>query len=115
LRQSAVFCEGLYLQETAVSDLKETEPTYIEDTADPTNAIDSACRLLSREKIFEILRESLPFVYLPVTQPAHEQFLCDWSVAPQPPVNRHRAVFVGSVTPLANAKLSDALLMHHVR
>jgi 2-polyprenyl-3-methyl-5-hydroxy-6-metoxy-1,4-benzoquinol methylase len=115
LRKSALLSEGLYLLETAVSDLIQTETRYTEDTGNLTNSIGGPCRLLSRENIFGILRECLPFVYMPITQPAHEQFLCDWSIAPEAPLNRHRAVFIGSMTPLQNPMLSDEFLERHVK
>jgi hypothetical protein len=115
LRKSAGFCEGLYLLETAVSDLVEGDTTYIEDSANVTNAVDGRCHLLSREKIFAILRDCLPFVYMPITQPTHEQFLSDWSAAPQPPVNRHRAIFIGARMPLQNPMLADKVLHRHVK
>jgi hypothetical protein len=113
LRQSAARCEGLYLLETAVSDLIGTAPTYFEDTAEPTNSVDGACSLLSRQEIFDILRQCLPYVYMPVTQPPTELFLKDWTVAPGSRLSRHRAVFVGSVTPLDSAMLADRVLDRH--
>jgi 2-polyprenyl-3-methyl-5-hydroxy-6-metoxy-1,4-benzoquinol methylase len=113
LRQSAVYCEGLYLLETAVRDLIDTEAAYIEDTAELTNSISGTCRLLSRQEIFDILQQCLPFVYTPVTQPAHEQFLREWSVVPRSRLSRHRAVFVGSVTPLDSALLAGRVLVRH--
>jgi 2-polyprenyl-3-methyl-5-hydroxy-6-metoxy-1,4-benzoquinol methylase len=113
LRQSAVYCEGLYLLETAVRDLIDVETAYVEDTAELTNSISGTCNLLSRQEIFDILQECLPFIYMPVTQPAHEQFLREWSVAPRSRLGRHRAVFVGSVTRLDSALLSDRVLDRH--
>jgi len=112
LRGSAGYCEGLYLLETAVGDLTQTT-NYVEDASDVTNGVDGSCRLLSRNEIFEILRQCLPFVYMPVVQPAHEQFLCDWSLAPVPDVNRHRAVFVGSMAPLPATRLAARVLERH--
>jgi 2-polyprenyl-3-methyl-5-hydroxy-6-metoxy-1,4-benzoquinol methylase len=115
LRRSALLCEELYLLETAVSNLIQTDTTYTEDAVNLTNSIGGFCRLLSRENIFGILRECLPFVYMPITQPAHEQFLCDWSIAPEVPLNRHRAVFIGSMTPLQNRMLSNEVVERHVK
>jgi 2-polyprenyl-3-methyl-5-hydroxy-6-metoxy-1,4-benzoquinol methylase len=115
LRQSALLCEGLYLLETAVSNLIQTDTMYTEDSANLTNSVGGICRLLSRENIFGILRECLPFVYMPTTQPAHEQFLCDWSIAPKAPLNRHRAVFIGSMTTLRNPMLSNEVVEQHVK
>ena len=113
LRRSAAYCEGLYLLETAVRDLTDIESAYVEDAADLTNSFSGACRLLSRREIFDVLRQCLPHVYMPVTQPAHEQFLRDWTTTPRSRPNRHRAVFVGSVTPLDSAWLCDQVLDRH--
>jgi 2-polyprenyl-3-methyl-5-hydroxy-6-metoxy-1,4-benzoquinol methylase len=113
LRDTARSCAGLYLLETAVSDLAP-EPEFDEDRNDPTNSIDGPCRLLSRAEIFRILGECLPYVYMPVTQPAHEQFLRDWTRKPDVPVYRHRAVFVGSIAPLDNPKLAPEVMEKHV-
>jgi 2-polyprenyl-3-methyl-5-hydroxy-6-metoxy-1,4-benzoquinol methylase len=115
LRKSAPLCEGLYLLETAVSDLLQINAIYTEDATNLTNSIGGFCRLLSREDIFGILRECLPFVYMPITQPAHEQFLCDWSIAPRTALNRHRAIFIGSMMPLQNPMLSNEVVERHVK
>jgi hypothetical protein len=113
LRRSAEFCEGLYLLETAVSDLAEGAAEFAEDRADFTHAVAGRARLLSRADIFAILRERLPYVYMPRSQPAHEQFLTDWTAPPDPRPHRHRAVFVASRTPLIDPGLADHLLMRH--
>jgi len=114
LRQSAAYCEDLYLLETAVLDLTDNS-SYVEDHADLTNGVDGGCVLLSRQGVVDILRERFPYVYVPRTQPAHEQFLTDWSVPPQPPVNRHRSVFVGSMRALPDSLFATEVLNHHGR
>lgn len=111
---SAKLCSGLYLLETAVGDLqREAQLTYREDEQDPTNAIDGRCALLSRSEIVHTLRQVLPFVYVPRTQPAHEQFLRDWSEGVGTDLNRHRAIFVGSIDPLDVAVFSEDVLTFH--
>jgi hypothetical protein len=114
LRQSAAYCEGLYLLETAVADLGG-DSAYVEDASDLTNAVDGACLLLSRQEIFDILGQCLPYVYTPRTQPAHEQFPRDWTTAPQSSVTRHRAIFIGSMSPLPGALFANQLLDHYDR
>jgi hypothetical protein len=68
-----------------------------------------------RSSAHQILRECLPFVYMPITQPAHEQFLCDWSITPRTALNRHRAIFIGSMMPLQNPMLSNEVVERHVK
>jgi hypothetical protein len=113
LRQSASRCEGLYLLETAVCDLIEGDAAYVEDKTDLTNSFNGACRLLSRREILDILSQCLPYVYIPVMQPAHEQFPKDWTAAPVARSNRHRAVFVGSTSPLSNPFLTERVFDRH--
>lgn len=113
LRKSAELCEGIYLLETAVSDLIDTPEFYAENSKEPTNAIDQDCKLVSRKEIYSALKEVLPYVYLPRRQPAHEQFINDWTQKKGANLTRHRAVFIGSVTPLNNSLLSSEFLMHH--
>lgn len=113
LRASTGLCGGLYLLETAISDLVSMDTKYSEDQANLTNAIDGECVLLSREEIFSILQEEFRYAYVPRTQPAHEQFLKDWIRAPDINPGRHRAIFIGSLTPIESPLLSPVLLMEH--
>ncbi len=113
LEASARLCAGVYLLETAVSDLSSSSAHFEEDARNPTNAIGGDCELVTRQVLFDTLRAVFPFVYTPVQQPAHEQFLMDWSRPPACSPNRHRAVFVGSVLPLSQATLSPELLVQH--
>ena len=111
LVKSAALCTDLYLLETAVSDLQRQESlVYVEDDEDPTNAVDGHCTLLSRTEILEALRQVLPFAYVPRTQPSHEQFLRDWTDGQMRPLNRHRAIFVGSTAPLCSKMFSEEAL-----
>ncbi len=113
LRKSAEFCEGIYLLETAVSDLAATPSKYSEDTRDVTNSVTDDISLASRADIFNTLRQFFPYVYIPRRQPAHEQFLNDWTLRPEASPGRHRAVFVASVSELDNPTLSSELLDYH--
>ncbi len=113
LKKSAELCEGIYLLETAVSDLIDTPDLYTENSKEPTNAIDQDCKLVSRKEILSALNEVLPYVYLPRKQPAHEQFINDWTNRKSANLIRHRAVFIGSVSPINSNLLSSEFLMHH--
>lgn len=113
IRQSARYCEGIYLLETAVSDLTSSSHRFNELSTDLTNSIDGNCCLLSRKEIFDLLKECLPYAYIPTTQPNHEQFLRDWSKPPAEPSSRHRAIFVGSRYPLTSPFLTDKFILQH--
>lgn len=113
LKRSAALCEGLYLLETAVSDLVSGQTAYVEEKEDLTNAIDGECVLVSRRELFATLREYFPHVYVPISQPAHEQFLMDWARAPDGQLGRHRAIFVASTREIDSPLLSPELVMIH--
>lgn len=113
LKQSCALASELYLLETAVSDLVTSQTQYSEDTTNATNAIEDQCLLVSRAEIFETMKSELPYVYVPRTQPAHEQFLRDWTTPREMTTGRHRAIFIGSTQPLDEAIFSPELLDYH--
>lgn len=59
--------------------------------------------------IFDELKKSFPFTYIPKNQPNHEQFPIDWTMG-TPQSRLTRAVFVGSKIPLLNDNLTPELL-----
>jgi hypothetical protein len=50
----------------------------------------------TRRWIFERLKEAFPHVYMPTTQPWHDQFPLDWTTQGPTPGVAMRAVFVAS-------------------
>lgn len=62
-----------------------------------------------RTWIFDELKKSFPFTYIPKNQPNHEQFPIDWTMG-TPQSRLTRAVFVGSKIPLLNDNLTPELL-----
>jgi FkbM family methyltransferase len=106
LRNLAQRCTELLLVETAVAygtdeDVVSFAP---EDAGDPTNSITGMACAPSRRWVFNRLRELFAYVYMPLTQPHHEQFRLDWR-RPGAPAGRSRAVFVASRVPLVNSHL----------
>ncbi len=65
----------------------------------------------TRDWMLARLRERFPFVYLPRTQPAHEEFPLDWSRRPEGDL-LSRAVFIASRLPLNNPLLQTSLPMN---
>jgi hypothetical protein len=51
------------------------------------------------------LKKYFEFVYMPTTQPNHEQFPVDWSASEAHTSSLSRAVFIGSRTKLDNPLL----------
>merc|ERR1712032_637598 len=55
-------------------------------------ALSGVAKRLPREEIFRILKSLFPFVYVPATQPHHEQFRTNWNMAK----GGSRAIFLAS-------------------
>ncbi|HEX3151783.1 MAG TPA: methyltransferase domain-containing protein [Gemmataceae bacterium] len=95
--------------ETCVSfgDGETINPTP-EDMANPTQAISGVGCRPTRPWLLRALKSRFEHVYVPQTQPNHEEFPTDWSV-PGPVGLLARAVFVCSRTELANDLLLSEL------
>src|SRR5262249_37173225 len=109
IRLMAAACDGLCLVEACVSygSDEAVHPT----PEDPRWASQSyhgmGCRP-TRPWIHGMLRRAFPHVYVPRTQPSHEEFPLDWSMDPPEGVLT-RAVFVASRSALTNGMLLDSL------
>lgn len=106
LRNLAQRCTEMLLVETAVSYGTDEDAVSFaaEDAGDLTNSVTGTACSPSRRWVFNRLRELFPHIYMPLTQPRHEQFRLDWRRA-SAPGGRSRAVFVASRAPLANPHL----------
>jgi hypothetical protein len=103
-------CTSLLLLETSVSLGRDEEVIHeAEDSGDVSQSIHGQGCHPSRPWIFKRLKERFAYVYLPVTQPWHEQFPIDWSSAVETPGRAHRAVFVASRQKLVSPMLVDRL------
>lgn len=105
----ARYCRGLFLLETCVSygDHESVNPIS-EPQSDPSQSFHgNGCRP-TRPWIFNRLKTLFPQVYVPKTQPAHEEFPLDWTSTP-PEGRLTRAIFIGSHRPLTNPLLLDKL------
>jgi SAM-dependent methyltransferase len=102
-------CDGVLLLETCVLPGDEAVVAF---HAEPAQAVENSvsgrgCRP-SRRWVVAELRRAFSHVYLPRTQPWHEEFPVDWTIAPPNP-SLVRAVFVGSRTPLDDPSLSTRI------
>jgi SAM-dependent methyltransferase len=108
LTNMASRCTELLLLETVVSREKTDDSVAItkEDAANVTNSVTGGGCVPTRQWVFNRLKKHFGFVYMPLTQPAHDQFRLNWL---EPPAHRRRsrAIFVASRTPLNNARLAD--------
>lgn len=96
---------GMLLLETRVS--YGAEPAmnpYPEISDSPTqSATGMGCRP-TRQWIFDRLKECLPYVYMPVTQPHRAHFPLEWATIPEEDVLAN-AVFIGSQRRIENEML----------
>lgn len=115
IRWISAHCTSFCLLETRVSmGADETVNPTSEDRTHPTAGLSGiACRP-TRPWVFNRLKECFEHVYVPRTQPWHEEFPVDWTavVPPDVPV---RAVFVASREPLTNPNLLSELPLRQTR
>lgn len=103
------WCKQMLLLETCVSFGEEELINYCsEDATNPTQALaGKGCRP-TRRWVYNQLMKHFEFVYLPITQPSHEEFPVNWTVAPLPS-RLTRAVFIGSRQKLYNELLIEEI------
>jgi ubiquinone/menaquinone biosynthesis C-methylase UbiE len=107
LRFLRTCCKGMLLLETSVSpECGAPEPILVRELQrNPTQAASGRGSRPTRQWVFDELTSLFDHVYVPLTQPNHEEFPLDWT-APQ--VKGHgitRAVFVASLTSIENDQL----------
>lgn len=119
LRWISDHCTGVLLLELCVSfGSHEAVNLVAEPRENPTQARSgSGCRP-TRPWVVSQLRQHFAHVYLPTSQPWHEEFPIDWSeaAAAQWPQGRlSRAVFVASREPVHSSTLQTSLPMVQTR
>lgn len=105
----------MFLLETCVShDYREQGPHLVtEDVNNPTQASSGMGCRPTRQWIMDTLKEVFPYVYVPLTQPEHQEFPKDWSEPREDRRSLIRAVFVASTQPLNNPRLSETLVKQY--
>ena len=115
LRALTKCCSGILLLETCVTneggDRENVVPEPIENLS---QAIDGLGCRPDRTWIYEELRQMFAHVYLPGTQPRHEQFPLDWSL-PYSSDTLQRSIYVASHHRLDLPTLRDNLIQVHDR
>lgn len=102
-------CTDLLLLETCVSfGSEEAINLESEKQSSATQAFEGIGCRPTRPWIFNNLKKLFPYVYVPTTQPAHNEFPLDWRATPTPN-SYHRAVFIASRRSLSNPLLLDHL------
>jgi Methyltransferase domain len=109
-------CQGMLLLETCVSFGNEKQINLIaENQVSPTQAFSGTGCRPTRTWIFDKLKENFEYVYVPLTQPNHEEFPLDWNAPNNHSTSLSRAVFVASRKELNNSILVRELIMEQIR
>jgi SAM-dependent methyltransferase len=103
-------CSGMLLLETCVSFGESLAINPVDEPKhSPTQAISGVGCRPTRTWIFDILKQDFPYVYIPKTQPNHEEFPIDWTDAGLHKTSYSRAVFIAS-----RSKLDNQILLEEV-
>ena len=106
----------MFFLETCVSFGEDREVNLTkEEQAKPTQAYSGTGCRPTRAWIFMELQSHFSYVYLPKTQPCHEEFPLDWTAPGTHKADLQRAVFIASREPLANEKLVPSLILQQTR
>jgi hypothetical protein len=110
LTNLAAHCTELLLIETAVAYGEQDGAIsyHTEEASNLTNSVSGFGCTPTRRWMFERLRELFECVYMPLTQPAHDQFRLNWRKETAP-IGRSRAIFVASRAPLTNSHLLEGI------
>lgn len=110
----AARCSDLLILETCVSMSSDiTINALTEPTDNPTQAFDGTGCRPTRPWIVQELNRHFPHVYLPRSQPAHDEFPTDWTQPSASTTGLTRAIFNASRTKLSNPALATDLLERH--
>lgn len=86
-----------------------------EEVANPSQAYSGTGCRPTRAWVFRELKELFDYVYLPRTQPCHEEFPLVWDAPEQHQARLQRAIFIASCEPLENEGLTPSLVAHQTR
>jgi hypothetical protein len=89
--------------------------TLLEDQESPTQSFSGTGCRPTRIWIYEKLRELFEYVYIPKTQPNHEEFPLDWSHPELHQSLLSRSIFIASREMIINDLLATSLIDHQIR
>ena len=106
----AQHCRKLLLLETCVSFGDGEDINVCDEYAlDATQSISGKGCRPTRKWVYNRLKEYFKFVYMPITQPNHEEFPIDWSESPSSSSGLIRSIFIAS-----RCKLDNPLLVEEI-
>ena len=108
-------CQKMLLLETCVSFGDEELMNPCGEVAEhPSQAISGQGCRPTRLWIYKQLKQHFEFVYMPITQPNHEEFPLDWTLPASTNILT-RSVYIASRQPLDNPFLIDSIPMKQKR
>jgi SAM-dependent methyltransferase len=107
--------EMLFLESCVSFGEKEATNLVNEVRSDPTQAWSGTGCRPTRPWLFKRLQSLYQYVYVPTTQPNHEEFPIDWTAPEKHKSPLSRAVFIAARKPLDNPLLVPSLLDQQVR
>jgi SAM-dependent methyltransferase len=109
-------CQRMLFLETRVffGDTEKINVIEDEDKENPTQSLTGKGCRPTRPWLYRQLRKHFEYVYLPRTQPNHEDFPLDWT-APEKHEAVSRAIFIASREAIENELLTTDLIDHQVR
>ncbi len=109
-------CKKALFLETCVSFGEDKQINLVaENVESPTQSYSATGCRPTRRLIFEKLKELFDFVYVPRTQPNHEEFPLNWAAPGERRRGVSRAIFIASREEVENELLSPKLLDNQVR
>jgi FkbM family methyltransferase len=109
-------CEKMLLLETCVSfGSEELINSCQENSWSPSQSVSGQGCRPTRQWIYNQLKRYFDFVYLPMTQPNHEEFPIDWTSASSSQAKYTRSIFIASRKPIDNELLVEDIPMQQRR
>jgi Methyltransferase domain len=102
--------EMLFLETCVSFGEQETANLVSEVQSDPTQAWSGTGCRPTRPWLFKRLQALFPYVYIPRTQPNHEEFPLDWTAPQKHHASFSRAIFIASRKQLPNPLLVSVLM-----
>jgi len=107
---------GMLFLETCVSFGQDEAVNLVgESRSSATQAVSGTGCRPTRPWLYAHLKTLFEFVYLPTTQPCHEEFPLDWTAPKKHNAGLQRAIFIASRRSLDTPELTSTLSSHQLR
>jgi hypothetical protein len=108
-------CKQMLFLETCVSFGEDEQINPVKEMqSKPSQAYSGIGCRPTRQWIYSRLQKDFDYVYIPLTQPNHEEFPLDWN-QPQQHKGLSRSIFIASKSRIENKLLTTELLQQQIR